>query len=72
MIVSVLNCPRFLTARGSVAEVSIHVLLLSGTEFRQHLPAVLQIHVMKGDCVSGEQRGGAAEILSRRGVERGY
>ena len=58
--------------QGSVAEVSIHVLLLSETEFWQHLPAVLQIHVLKGDCVSGEQRGGVAEILSRRGVERRY
>ena len=34
--------------RGCVDGVSFHALLLSETEFRQHLPAVLQIHVLAG------------------------
>ena len=32
--------------RGCLDEVSFHTLLLSETEFWQHLPAVLQIHVL--------------------------
>ena len=36
----------FWTARGCVDGVSFHALLLSETEFQQHLPAVLQIHVL--------------------------
>ena len=72
MTVSVSNCPRFWTAQGCVDEVSIRVLLLSETGFRQHLPVVLRIHNLLSGRVFGEQRGGAAEILSRRGVERGY
>ena len=32
--------------RGCVDEVSFHALLLSEIEFWQHLPAVLQIHVL--------------------------
>jgi hypothetical protein len=34
--------------RGCVDGVTFHGLLLSETEFRQHLPAVLQIHVLAG------------------------
>ena len=34
--------------RGCVDEVSFHAPLLSETEFRQHLPAVLPIHVLQG------------------------
>ena len=72
MTISVSNCPRFWTARGCVDEVSVRVLLLFETEFWQHLPVVLRIHNLLSGRVFGEQRGGAAEILSRRGVERGY
>ena len=32
--------------RGCVDDVSFHALLLSETEFWQHLPAVLQIHIL--------------------------
>jgi hypothetical protein len=41
--------------RNCVDGVSFHVLLRSETEFRQHLPAILRIHVLGGECVSGEQ-----------------
>ena len=34
--------------RGCVDGVSFHALLLSETEFRQHFPAVLQIHILAG------------------------
>jgi hypothetical protein len=34
--------------RGCVDGVSFHALLLSEIEFRQHLPAVLRIHVLTG------------------------
>ena len=34
--------------RKSIDEVSFHALLLSEIEFRQHLPIVLQIHVLPG------------------------
>ena len=46
----------------------------SETGFRQRLPVVLRMHIPLGFLprrVSGEQRGGAAEILSRIGVELG-
>jgi hypothetical protein len=59
------------TARGCVGVVSFHCLLRSGTEFRHHLPVVLRIHTLLGGRVSGEQRGGAAEIPSRIGADRG-
>ena len=38
----------FWTAHGCVDEVSFHAPLLSEMEFRQHLPAVLSIHVLQG------------------------
>ena len=48
---------------------------LPETEFRQHLPAVLQntrLELVKPrGCASEEQRGGVAEIPSREGVEHG-
>ena len=34
--------------RWCIDRVSFHALLLSEAEFRQHLPAVLQIHVLEG------------------------
>jgi hypothetical protein len=43
-------------------------------EFRRRLPVVLRMHILSAfgaRRVSGEQRGGAAEILSRGGVEHG-
>ena len=40
--------------RGYVDEVSFHALLLSETEFRRHLPAVLQIHVLPKKSVYPE------------------
>jgi hypothetical protein len=43
MVVSISNCPRFLTACGCVDGVSFYGLLRSETEFRQHLPVVLPI-----------------------------
>jgi hypothetical protein len=39
-----------------VDEVSFHVVLLSETEFRQHLPAVLQIHVLAGSVYPENNR----------------
>ena len=51
------------TAQGCVDMVSFHGQLRSVPEFRHHLPVVLRGF--------GEQRGGAAEILSRLGVDHG-
>jgi hypothetical protein len=44
------------------------------TGFRRCLPVVLRMHILSAfgpRCVSGEQRGGATEILSQGGVEHG-
>ena len=63
-----------LAAAGCVVEYVLPALPRSETEFRQHLPAALPIHVSpksREGCASREQRGGAAEILSRIGVEQG-
>jgi hypothetical protein len=59
----------FLTARGCVDKVSFHGLIRSKTEFRHHLPFVLQIHISLPGRVFWEQQGGAVKILSRIGVE---
>jgi hypothetical protein len=62
------------TAGGSVVEYIFLVLLHSESGFRQHLLVVLRMHIPLGylpRCVSGEQRGGAVEILSRIEVEQG-
>jgi len=61
----------FWTARECVDKVRFHVPLLSESEFRHHLPVVLRIHTLRKGRVSGEQRGGAAEILTRTGAEHG-
>ena len=42
MVVSVLNCPRFWTARGCVDGVSLYGPLRSEAEFRHHLPVLLR------------------------------
>ena len=63
-----------LAAAGSVVGYVLPALPRPETEFRQHLPAALPIHVSaksQEGCASGEQRRGAAEILSQIGVEQG-
>ena len=63
------------TVRVRVDRVVFHVLPRPETEFRQHLPAVLQntrLELVKPrGCASEEQQGGAAEIPSQEGVEHG-
>jgi hypothetical protein len=48
--------------RGCIDEVSFHALLLSKTEFRQHLLVVLQIHVLKRESVYPENN---REVMSK-------
>jgi hypothetical protein len=55
--------------RGCIDGVSFHALLQSETKFRQHLLAILRVHVLAGRVLSKEQQGGDAETLSRIGVE---
>jgi hypothetical protein len=66
---------RAYPARVRVDRAVFHVLPRPETEFRQHLPAVLQntrLELVKPrGCASEEQRGGAAEIPSQEGVEHG-
>jgi hypothetical protein len=51
--------------------VGFHVLLGSEMEFRHH-PLLFSGYTLSlAGRVSGEQRGGAAEILSQIGVEHG-
>jgi hypothetical protein len=71
MTVSVSNCPHFLDNLRICHGFSFHGLLRSGTEFRLHLPVVLRYTISFTGRVLGEQWGGAAEILSRLGVEHG-
>ena len=71
MTVYVSNCPHFLDSLiGCVDGVSSHGLRRFETESRHHLLVVLRIHnLLFSGRVFGEQRGGAAEILPRIGVE---
>ena len=66
---------RAYPARVRVDRAVFHVLPRPETEFRQHLPAVLQntrLELVKlRGCASEEQQGGAAEIPSQEGVEHG-
>ena len=62
------------TVGGFVVGYVFVVLLRSKSGFWQRLSVVLRMHIPLGFLprrVSGEQRGGAAEIPSRIGVEQG-
>ena len=59
------------TARGCVDGVRFYGRLRSESEFRHHLPVVLGYTISLSGRVSREQRGGAAKILSRIGLDHG-
>ena len=62
------------TAGGCIVGYVLPALPRSKTEFWQRLPIVIRMHIPLSFLtrhVSGEQRGGAAEILTRTGVEHG-
>ena len=69
MAVSVSNCPRFWTARGCVDGVSLYGPLRSEAEFRHLSLLFFENTISLLGRVSGEQRGGAAEILSWIGAD---
>ena len=63
-----------LAAAGSVVGYVLHALPRSKSEFRQHLPAALPIHVSaksREDVHPENKGGGAAETLNRTGVGHG-
>ena len=67
-------CGIFGTVGGCVVGYVLHALLRSKSGFRQRLPVVLRMRILSAFLprrVSGEQRGGAAEIVTRTGVEHG-
>ena len=62
MTVSVSDCPRFLDSPRMRRWVNFHGLLRSETEFRHHLPVVLQIRTLLWQDVYLENSG---EVLPK-------